>query len=148
MSRHADHRPATSNRYLNAVLTAIACLLLLNLLAGGGVLPRSASANAQEEPGYNKPSALPFNSGDQRNRMNEALFSIDERLAKIEMKLEKGLSVKVTEMPAVRLADDKVRDRDERRTDKPAPKVEVHGAPAPAASTPPAPSPAPAGDPK
>lgn len=139
--------PVQSSRYLNAVLTAIACLLLLNLLAGGGVLPRSASASAQDDGGggYNKPSALPFNSGDQRNRMTASLESIDERLAKIEVKLEKGITVKVTEMPPVRI-DDKGKDKDERRADKPAPKIEVKGGPG---STPtPTPTPAPAGEPK
>jgi hypothetical protein len=126
---HSAHitRPRTGTRYLNAVLTAIACLLALNLLAGRGALPASSPASAQEY----KPSDLPFNSGDQRNRVTAAMESVDARLAQIEARLDKGLSVKVTEMPPMRMADDKKDDRrDDKRADKPAPKVEVRGGPA------------------
>jgi len=133
LTHHDNHRSISSGRYLNAVLTAIACLLLLNLMAGSGVLPRSASALAQDDDP--RPSALPFNSGEQRNRMNAALDSIDARLAHIEAKLEKGLSVKVTEMPPVKLVEDKNKD-DRRRDNKPAPQVDVRPAPAEPAADP------------
>ncbi len=126
-----------SHRYTNAVLSAIACLLLLNLLSGRNELPTPSAASAQDY----KPSDLPFNSGDQRNRMTTALESIDGRLSMIEAKLEKGINVKVVDMPPVKLQDDRNRDGGgaERKADKPAPRIEVKNGPAPAnPTTPPA----------
>jgi hypothetical protein len=146
MDSSTDHPGLKPNRYLNAVLTAIACLLALNLLAGRTELPTPSAASAQEV----RPSDLPFNSGEQRNRQAAALDSIDMRLAAIEAKLERGINVKVTEMPPVRLVEDRSRDAGDRK-DKPAPKVEVRGGPAAAAPAAPAPAPAqpaPAADPK
>ena len=77
-------------------------LRLFVALAGICYALAPSSALAQDDDP--RPSALPFNSGEQRNRMNAALDSIDARLAHIEAKLEKGLSVKVTEMPPVKLS--------------------------------------------
>jgi hypothetical protein len=43
----------------------------------------------------------PFNAAEQRQQQTAALDQINRRLAAIEAKLNSGISVKVTEMPAV-----------------------------------------------
>ncbi|MFN0011200.1 MAG: hypothetical protein ACKVS8_06090 [Phycisphaerales bacterium] len=83
-----------------AMLTVVAALLAANLFLGalGVVGPNEARA----EP--NKTIEPPFNAGDQRKHMIDQLAQIHLKLAGIESKLDKGLSVKVTEMPPVRVS--------------------------------------------
>lgn len=50
-------------------------------------------------------SESPFNSAEQRKQMIQQLTQINERLTKIETKLNSGISVKVTEMPPVIMKD-------------------------------------------
>lgn len=89
-------RGATLTRVL---LAAVAVLLLLNLVAGDARLPESVAA-AQPAGDLS-----PFNATEQRKRMIDALDEISGRLAKLESKLDKGLNVKVTEMPAVKVME-------------------------------------------
>jgi len=80
-------------------LTAAAALLV-GVFAGSqmGSLAAPPAANAAGEP----PDSLsPFNSGEQRRQMILQLTEMNQRLTRIEAKLNSGLSVKVTEMPAV-----------------------------------------------
>lgn len=54
--------------------------------------PSAANAAFQTEP--------PFNATQQRKEMIEQLKRLNERMASIEAKLDRGINVKVTEMPA------------------------------------------------
>lgn len=53
-----------------------------------------AAANAAYQP------ETPFNATQQRKDMIEQLKQLNDRMARIEAKLDKGINVKVTEMPA------------------------------------------------
>jgi hypothetical protein len=88
-----------------------ACLLILNvavlgtaLVRFGGTAPEAATANAAQ-PAGEPTKETPFNAADQRKQMITQLDLINKRLAAIEKKLDSGLNVKVTEMPAVIIKD-------------------------------------------
>lgn len=74
-----------------------------------GLFLSSAMAQTRTTPGGNPAgettgepvTSPPFNATEQRNRVISQLDQMNHRLATIEAKLDKGLSVKVTEMPAV-----------------------------------------------
>jgi hypothetical protein len=91
--------------YLNAVLTAIALLLGLNLLVqvtGQHASPGAALAQPADDENVTSP---PFNSGEQRKQMIALLELLNRRVTSLEGKLDKGLNVKVTEMPPVQVDD-------------------------------------------
>jgi hypothetical protein len=86
--------------YQNAALTAIAALLGLNLVNGGGITAPSA-ASAQPE---NEGMGGLISAGEQRKVIIAELRGIGGRLDRIESKLAAGgVSVKVTDMPALKL---------------------------------------------
>ena len=89
---------------VNVLLTVVGALLALNVLvtlAGSGGSP---VAFAAEQPAAQSGSSdTPFNAARNANRVAEELSQISDRLARIEAKLDKGLSVKVTEMPPIKL---------------------------------------------
>lgn len=91
--------------YANAALTVIAVLLGANLLAGPG--------RANAEPPYNGMA----NDLEQRQVMIGQLKEIESRMGRIEAVLSKGLNVRVTEMPPVRMANEP--ERTERAVEKP-----------------------------
>ncbi|MGQ0627058.1 MAG: hypothetical protein ACT4PL_03040 [Phycisphaerales bacterium] len=99
--------PATgpSRSRLSTMLAGTACsLLALNLLAGltGIKFPPEAAAQTQSRgAGGENVNDPPFNAAGQRKQMIEQLTMLNERIARLEARLDKGLSVKVTEMPAV-----------------------------------------------
>ncbi len=78
-------------------------------VSASGMFLASASAQTRSTPAGNptgEPSGEPlttppFNATAQRNMMIQQLDQINRRLTAIESKMDKGLSVKVTEMPAV-----------------------------------------------
>ncbi len=80
-------------------LWACAGLLGLNLLLGLSGVPMVSTAGATG----GQPASIdpPFNAAEQRKRMIEQLTMVNDRLARVEAKLEKGLTVKVSEMPAI-----------------------------------------------
>ncbi len=90
----------TPRRGTAAMLTVVACLLAANLFLGwlgvGGPSAAMAEPTKTLEP--------PFNAAEQRRQNVEQLNQILAKLAAIETKLDKGISVKVTEMPAVKVA--------------------------------------------
>lgn len=102
----------SSNRsYLNAVLTVIAVLMGLNLLvqvSGQHTIPAAAAAQPADSEQLTSP---PFNSAEQRKQMIALLELLNRRVTSLEGKLDKGLSVKVTEMPAVRVEEPSERRR-------------------------------------
>ncbi|MGD9688790.1 MAG: hypothetical protein AB7K52_02475 [Phycisphaerales bacterium] len=85
---------------------ACAAILGLNLILGStgtsGMMPSHAAAQtgSSGQPGTTMMPEPPFNAADQRKRMIEALTQLGDRMARIEARLEKGVSVKVIEMPA------------------------------------------------
>lgn len=66
---------------------------------------RPAAAFAQQ--GGTPTTAPPWNAQQDRQENIRLLTSINDRLTKIETKLNSGISVKVTEMPAVVVKDNK-----------------------------------------
>jgi hypothetical protein len=99
-----------SNRRSPRFLLAAACALLaLNavLHLTGVKFPPEAQAQTQSRgAGGENVNEPPFNAAADRKRQNELLAAINDRLARVEARLEKGLSVKVTEMPAIKLDRD------------------------------------------
>lgn len=92
-----------SNRSSNATVALWACggLLGLNLLLGiSGIHPVEAAFAQQSSKDLVDP---PFNAAEQRKRMIEQLTIMNDRLTRLESKLDKGISVKVTEMPAIKV---------------------------------------------
>jgi hypothetical protein len=90
--------PRTSSAV--AALWCCAALLGLNLILGGGMGRGPAEASAQNgQPGVNVVDP-PFNAAEQRKRMIEQLVQLNDRIGRIEARLDKGISVRVTEMPA------------------------------------------------
>lgn len=81
------------------LLTVAAALLAANLF----VTVTGAGASAALAQGERAQPGELFNSGEQRRRMIEQLTQMNERLAKIEARMEKGFNVKVTEMPPVKI---------------------------------------------
>lgn len=114
MDTHApDVRRAQGTPYLNLVLTAIAGLLAVMVLqspAGGGAGSPSAALAAQpsKQSGGSQGEQMGLISAlEQRKIMIASLARIEERLSKMEAKLSSGISVKVTEMPPIRLPVEK-----------------------------------------
>lgn len=72
-------------------------LVLSGVVAGlaGSELLRPAAALAQPS---REPSDV-LNAGEQRRRILEAIQQTNDRLSRIEARLDKPLTVKVTEMP-------------------------------------------------
>jgi len=83
----------------HVLLTICAVLLAANAfvsLTGGGASP----AFAQQE--RTQPGEV-FNSGEQRRKMIEQLTQMNDRLGRLEARMEKGFNVKVLEMPPVKI---------------------------------------------
>jgi Flp pilus assembly protein TadB len=107
-------QPAASNTIRRTdpsrpLLALAIALMILNLV----ILWVSAAPAAQGQIGAaprSEPEGQLFNATEQRRRMIEQLTALSERvnqvndrLGRIEQKLEKGLEVKVTEMPKVEI---------------------------------------------
>ena len=126
------HQTAAPRRsgYQNAMLTAIAALLAIGVVdrhsgSGDGLdrltAPRAAQAQPQTEGGL-------ANHLDQNKQMIAELRNLNAKLERIEAKLTSGLSVKVTDMPPLKLPADvkgKAEKGDAKPDPKPEPKVEV-----------------------
>jgi hypothetical protein len=95
-------------KYLNAVLTANA-LLLSALVAdrllggdqggiGGALSPAPASAQPETDSGGGM-----LSGAEQRKQQLSEMRKMNSHLEKIEARLNAGLSVKVTEMPELKL---------------------------------------------
>ena len=93
-----------TNGYTNGVLTVIAAALALNVAVNlGSTGALTAAAEAQPQTG---PLTGLINPEEQRNVIIAELRRLGTRLERIEAKLNAGLSVKVTEMPAVKREQD------------------------------------------
>lgn len=119
------HRPAFARRngYQNAVLTLIAAFLGLGLVerSGSPALPESA-ANAQ--PTIDPDQGGLSNKLEQNKQIIGELHGIAGRLDRIESMLSRGLSVKVTDMPPLKMPPEARAKADAEKT-KPETKVEV-----------------------
>jgi hypothetical protein len=124
---HTPHQTAAPRRsgYQNAILTAIAVLLALGLVerhAGSGdnldrlMSPQAALAQPSEGGLTNKL--------DQNKQIIAELQKLNGKMDRIEAKLSGPLTVKVTDMPPIKLPAD-VKGKAENNEPKPEPKVEV-----------------------
>ena len=94
-----------SQRRVSARVLAPAALVGVGIFLGAlfGELSRAPEALAQQSP----PPESILSAGDQRKQMIEALRDMSQRLSRIETKLNAPLSVKVLEMPMVKIQDKK-----------------------------------------
>src|SRR5262245_54893368 len=93
---------------LNVALVCLNVATLGMLVArGGGAAPANAALpdDAFLQPEKDGVKESPFNAGEQRKQIIAQLETANKKLAAIEKKLDGGLSVKVTEMPAVIVKD-------------------------------------------
>ena len=120
------HRPASARRtgYQNAVLTLIAAFLGLGLLerAGSPALPESVAA---AQPGTDPDQGGLSNKLEQGKQIINELHAIGVRMDRLEAQISRGLSVKVTEMPALKLPPEAHAKPDGDAKPKPESKVEV-----------------------
>jgi hypothetical protein len=91
---------------LNTVLIAVCAVLALLLIAKTGQPGLTARADAAVIDPQPDPKDPPFNAAEQRRVMITQLTEMNRRLTSIETKINAGLSVKVTEMPAVTIKPD------------------------------------------
>ncbi len=93
--------------YLNGVLTVIAILLLALALGGVGQDPGPAAGSAlaaqpDDEPNLPGEGGL-IGAGEQRKMMLTELRALRAKMDHLEAMLAKGISVKVTEMPEIKI---------------------------------------------
>lgn len=109
-------RSASATRFdapCKGVLTAVAAFLALNLFAqpgptvapaGHAGLPGAALADPPaDEPDEPGPGAGLVSAADQRKIMIAELRALSKRIEQLQARLDKGISVKVAEMPEVRI---------------------------------------------
>lgn len=89
--------------YLNGVLTVIAALLALLVVDRVGEGPVGTMAMAGPPTGEPDPKGGLVSAADQRKQIILELRALGKRLEQVEAQLKGGLSVKVTEMPELRL---------------------------------------------
>jgi hypothetical protein len=94
---------STTRSYSSRPLLAfVAVMLVVNTaIQVASLTPAEAHAQNRTQPSTTNPPTFPNNAEVQR-RQADALADINAKLARIEAKLEKGLSVKVTEMPEMK----------------------------------------------
>ncbi|MBL0870400.1 MAG: hypothetical protein IBJ18_07490 [Phycisphaerales bacterium] len=83
-----------SSRTTNALLACIAVLLGLNLVVGGNSgqgLNITSPALAQNQP------SAPFNSSEFARRTADGVTELNQRIARLESKFDRTISVKITE---------------------------------------------------
>lgn len=113
MSQQSDRGPAArGDHFRNGVLTVIAVMLGLLVLGqlgqspGGGGGPSEARAQAQPEA-LNSPEGGLISAADQRKTIIAELRSLSRKVEQLDARLGKGISVKVTEMPAAKADGEK-----------------------------------------
>src|SRR5690349_7380843 len=91
--------------YTNGVLTVIAALLALNLAMSAGNTPSVLpAAQAQPTEPVDEGSGL-ISASEQRKVIIAELRRLGTKMDRLEAKLNSGLNVKVTEMPAAKQAE-------------------------------------------
>lgn len=99
--------PQTDRTYTNVALTLIAGILavqVLNQPGLGGLLPQASAQPSETEFSPDDPSGR-ISAAEQRKQMIAELRGMSARLDRVEAALTRGVSVKVTDMPAVRIND-------------------------------------------
>lgn len=102
---------STDRRIPTLLLTTLCVLLTLNLVVT--VASSSHAAPAEAQPGYgDQPSASPQNAQPglagaafYAAKTSDGIAEINMRLARLEARMDKGFTVKVTEMPAVTISN-------------------------------------------
>ncbi len=97
----AERTGGRRTSYQNAALTAIALLLGLGLVDRGADRVATARGAGEQPPSE---SAGMVSPAEQRRDMIAELRKANARLEAIEARLKAGLSVKVTDMPALKMA--------------------------------------------
>ena len=92
-------KPSPTNVVL-ATTTVVLAFALGAQMGGSGASP-AAYAQAQPED----TTTPPFNAAEQRKQTYIQMVETNRRLAAIEQKLAAGISVKVTEMPDVKIKE-------------------------------------------
>ena len=90
-------KPSRTNVVLATTTMALAFALGAQM-GGSGAMP-AASARPEDT------TTPPFNAAEQRKQTVIQLADINKRLQSIEQKLTAGLSVKITEMPDVKIKE-------------------------------------------
>ena len=101
MQREALERPIWTSQKTNQLLTVAVVLLAVLVIRPADF----GASEADAAPAASSPQTGPFNSGAQREKMITALRSVEQRLDRIERKLNAGIEVRVTEMPQVKIAE-------------------------------------------
>lgn len=100
----SDSIPNAGGRtYTNSVLTVVAVLLGFNLLARSGDRPAFVGVSEAQVSTLDDTGGR-ISAAEQRKQIIAELQNVGRRVEHLESMLSKGLSVKVTEMPAVRMA--------------------------------------------
>ena len=97
---NSDKLNRSQRRTTNILLAAIACILGYNALGQAGL---SEAQTAMAQPGSGEEGLV--SAAEQRKVIIAELRSMGSRIERVEGILAKGISVKVTDMPAVKLAD-------------------------------------------
>lgn len=87
--------------YRNAVLTGIAIMMAMLVADRAGVAPGPAAAHASGEQQPERGTLM--NAADQRKQMIAELARLNQAVSRLEAKIAKGLEVRVTDMPEVRV---------------------------------------------
>lgn len=92
--------------YLNAVLTVIA--VMLGLLVADRLIVAPPAAQAVQ-PGADQPGRNPglVSAADQRKAIISELKRLGTKLDQVERTMKSGISVKVTDMPEIKLPAEK-----------------------------------------
>lgn len=97
---------ASSNKYLNSVLTVIA--VMLGLLATERFFGSSSTGQtAMAAPSEDNGNVGLINAADQRKQIIAELKSMNAKLDKMQGSIKSPMPVKVLEMPAIRVDDKK-----------------------------------------
>jgi len=103
------NRPSRHNArvYSNAVLTVIAGVMVLNWFSQGQGGASIASAQPADSEFVADDPTGRISAAEQRKQMIAELKAASARLERIESALARGISVKVTDMPAVKVQEAK-----------------------------------------
>lgn len=109
MSQHQNELKPARRNYTNGVLTAIAALLGVIVLQQANTPGTQGTALAQvgivgEKAVVDDAASGLISAAEQRKSIISELKTVNDRLAAIEGALAKGISVKVTSMPAQKAA--------------------------------------------
>lgn len=99
---NANLSPGRARAFIDRVIPFAALAAVVLAVGHAGLSSSNSIAGAQPNDGEPLTS-VPFNSGEQRKMMIEQLREMNQRLARLETKLNQPLEVRVKEMPPITL---------------------------------------------